>query len=91
MTKYRKKPLVIEAFQFGMQEKSDLPTWAKEALRSGAIKAFSQYSGAVRWAEIETLEGIHRAGVGDYIIKGIKGELYPCKPDIFEATYELVE
>ena len=40
------------------------------------------------WLEIETLEGIHRAMPGDWIIRGVKGELYPCKPDIFEATYE---
>ncbi|AEG59380.1 hypothetical protein [Desulforamulus ruminis] len=89
--KFRKKPVVIEAFQFGMQERSDLPIWAKEALQSGSIKAFSQYGGTVRWAEIETLEGVHRAEVGDYIIKGVKGELYPCKPDIFHMTYEEVD
>ena len=40
---------------------------------------------------IETLEGIHKANVGDYIITGVKGEQYPCKPDIFERTYEKVE
>lgn len=40
---------------------------------------------------IETLEGIHKANIGDYIITGIEGEQYPCKPDIFEKTYELVE
>ena len=39
-------------------------------------------------ANIETLEGAHRANMGDYIIKGVKGELYPCKPDIFARTYE---
>lgn len=91
MSKFRKKPVVIDAFQFGMQEKSDLPTWAKEAFQGDIIKAFSQQGGAVRWAEIETLEGTHRAEVGDYIIKGIKGELYPCKPDIFHKTYDPVE
>ena len=40
---------------------------------------------------IKTLEGIHHVSIGDYIIKGVKGELYPCKPDIFEQTYEVVE
>lgn len=38
---------------------------------------------------VKTLEGVHHASVGDYIIKGVKGEMYPCKPDIFEATYEM--
>jgi hypothetical protein len=40
------------------------------------------------WIEIPTLEGVMRANYGDYIIKGVQGEFYPCKPDIFEATYE---
>ena len=56
--KYRKKPIVIEAYQ------TDKVMY------------------------IETLEGIHKADIGDYIITGVKGEQYPCKPDIFEQTYE---
>lgn len=60
---YRKKPLVIQAYQIGLDEAEQL---------------------------IETLEGTMRASPGDWIIIGIKGETYPCKPDIFEATYELV-
>jgi len=91
MAKYRKKPVVIEAFQYGLTDKSDLPLWAKDAMSRDLIKPFSQYGGSVRWAEIETLEGTMRANVGDYIIKGVKGEFYPCKPDVFEMTYELVE
>lgn len=91
MAKYRKKPVVIEAFQYGLTDKSDLPLWAKDAMSRGLIKPFSQYGGSMRWAEIETLEGTMRANVGDYIIKGVKGEFYPCKPDVFEMTYELVE
>lgn len=59
--KYRKKPVVIEAYQ------------TNEVIY------------------IETLEGIHKANVGDYIITGVQGEQYPCKPDIFKKTYELVE
>jgi len=91
MAKYRKKPVVIEAFQYGLTDKSDLPLWAKDAMSRDLIKPFSQYGGSMRWAEIETLEGTMRANVGDYIIKGVKGEFYPCKPDVFEMTYELVE
>jgi uncharacterized protein (UPF0303 family) len=60
MAKYRKKPVIIDAYQ------------ADEELF------------------IETLEGTMRANPGDWIIKGVKGEMYPCKPDIFEQTYELV-
>ena len=51
----------------------------------------SQYAGKVLYIEIDTLEGTMRADLGDFIIKGVQGELYPCKPDIFEATYEIVE
>jgi hypothetical protein len=91
MAKYRKKPVVIEAFQFGITEKVDLPRWAKDAIQSDNIQCFSQYGGSQRWAEINTLEGTMRAEVGDWVIRGVAGEIYPCKPDIFEKTYEQVE
>lgn len=91
MAKYRKKPVTVEAFQFGITPKSDLPVWAKEAISRDCIKPFSQYGGTLRWAEIETLEGTMRANWGDWIIKGVNGEFYPCKPDIFAKTYELEE
>lgn len=91
MSKYRKRPVVIEAFQFAVTPKHELPVWAKDAICKDLIRPFSQYGGSVRWAEIPTLEGVMRADVGDWIIKGINGEFYPCKPDIFEATYERVE
>jgi len=76
--KYRKKPIVIEAFRFGFDE---LPDWFVGFIDNSRDKA---------WAYIETLEGEMTAKSGDYIIKGIKGELYPCKEDVFEATYEKV-
>ena len=88
MAKYRKKPVVIEAFQFGVTPKHELPIWAKDAISKDLIKPFSQHGGTIRWAEIDTLEGTMRADYGDFIIKGINGEFYPCKPDIFEKTYE---
>lgn len=92
MAKYRKKPVIVEAFRFKRQYEADLPVWAKKALLDGSIKVFPRYAGCViDWAEIETLEGTHRAEIGDYIIQGVKGEIYPCKPDIFEMTYEPVE
>ncbi len=79
LTRYRKKPVVIEAVQ-----------WFGD--NANEITAF--LGGAAWWTTIgpviTTLEGDLHASVGDYIIKGVKGEFYPCKPDIFEATYERV-
>ncbi|WP_121605524.1 hypothetical protein [Virgibacillus sp. Bac332] len=86
--KYRKKPVVIEAFKYGID---DMPEWFKEACRNNIITMISQYAGEARWCEIETLEGTMTANEGDYIIKGVNGEFYPCKPDIFKQTYELVD
>lgn len=79
--KYRKRPIIVEAFQWGVDE---IPTWWRE--QSGEFNIDTS-TGSVF---IPTLEGIHEAGIDDYIIQGIKGELYPCKPDIFELTYEAV-
>lgn len=50
----------------------------------------SDHTDRSEWISIPTLEGVMRADVGDWIIRGVKGEFYPCKPDVFEATYELV-
>ena len=91
MAKYRKRLIVIEAFQFGMTKKSDLPIWVKDAIQRDLIKPFSQYGGSIKWAEIDTFEGTMKAETGDYIIKGVNGNLSICKPDIFHKTYEKVE
>lgn len=82
MAKYRKKPVVIEARQFDGTDES--VEWILPQLKSGEIGR------ATNKLYIKTLEGIHTANVGDYIIKGVKGEFYPCKSDIFEQTYEIV-
>ena len=82
--KYRKKPVVIEAVQITDQT-FDAPNPNPEHI-IGVL-----YDPAKRQAHIETLEGTMTASVGDWIIRGVKGELYPCKPDIFEATYEKAE
>lgn len=89
--KYRKKPVVIEAFRWtGGPDQTEDPQWMIDALRNGT--AYFDQPGTPNCAlMIHTLEGNHRADQGDYIIKGIKGELYPCKADIFEMTYELAE
>jgi len=78
MKKFRKKPVIVEAFKFNI---SKLP-WPSPVGDSSLDGSFS--SGPV----IFTLEGKMKVSDGDYIIKGIKGEYYPCKPDIFEMTYE---
>lgn len=86
MAKYRKKPVVIEAIQFTEQNKGQVLDW----VTCGRYTDIDEYTFKPILV-IQTLEGNHIASLGDYIIKGIKGEFYPCKPDIFEATYELVE
>lgn len=85
MTKYKKKPIIIEAFRYGFDE---IPNWFKDAVKLQLVTPFSQYGGQNRWCEIETLEGTMRGDLGDYIIQGINGEIYPCKRDIFDKTYE---
>lgn len=80
MAKYRKKPIVIEAIQFNGENQREIADFMGEMIRTNFFPDIY----------IETLEGTMKANIGDYIIKGIKGEFYPCKPDIFEATYEKV-
>ena len=87
--KYRKKPVVVEAWEFTRASIKLADSWVRQYRND--INLFSQYGGDVLYIEVKTLEGTMRAELGDYIIKGIKGEFYPCKPDIFEATYELAE
>lgn len=80
--KYRKKPVVIEAVQWTGKNFDRLTLFCNK------IKSAYIPTGELT---IETLEGNMTASIGDYIIKGVKGEFYPCKPDVFEATYEEVE
>jgi hypothetical protein len=84
--RYIKKPVVIEAFQFGYEV---APSWFTDRIVNGSVVIYDKTS-PIR-AEIETLEGWHMANCGDYIIRGVKGEIYPCKSDIFELTYEAVK
>ncbi len=79
MPKFRKKPVVIEAVQWtgeNVKEVMDFMRWRNAEHDS------------VRGLTIRTLEGTHHASPGDWIIQGVQGEFYPCKPDIFAATYE---
>lgn len=114
-TKFRKKPVEIEAMEFGptAPDAHALTCWMEENLYPGLIgNALEPES--LRYPDqvegdpsrpdkgwyidpatgdllIRTLEGDMRARPGDYVIRGVQGEFYPCKPDIFEATYELAE
>lgn len=81
--KYRKKPIIINAIQWTGDNQDEITVFTgTNELAVGFID---------NEIEIETLEGVMRASENDYIIKGIKGEFYPCKPDIFKMTYEQVE
>ena len=97
MAKYRKKPVVIEAFQYDGDLKDRdgswyVPVWAAEAYEKGVMYYSSESCGAPPCELfIKTLEGIHHVSIGDYVIQGVNGELYPCKPDIFEKTYESID
>lgn len=85
--KYRKKPVIIEAMQFTDEMKDRVYRWASS----------QQMNIHTDWDEnhkpcliIPTLEGEMRCSLGDYLIKGVKGEFYPCKADIFEMTYDKI-
>lgn len=86
MPKFRKKPIVIEAERVDLDDDSQLVRLGIKARQMG-----HGYSDARIEFFIPTLEGEHIVSEGDWIITGIKGERYPCKPDIFEATYEPAE
>lgn len=81
MPKFRKKPVVIEAVQF-VGNDAECMAFCPIAIDPPDTKPI---------LVIPTLEGDHICSLGDWIIKGVKGEFYPCKPDIFEATYERAE
>ena len=89
--KYKKKPIVIEAFQYGIENR---PDWFNDKVTTNEIithcgtdlRQLEDY-----YCEIKTLEGVMRGDCFDFIIQGINGEVYPCKPGIFYKTYEKVE
>ena len=94
--KFRKKPVVIEAEQFGGIAEEHFPKDGYLVDAEGNRMMFMYWPIQVdeqgdAFLTIHTLEGAHRANIRDWIIQGIKGEFYPCKPDIFEATYDRVE
>lgn len=85
MAKYRKKPVVIDAWQLTKENvEVGIPGWID-------LDTVHIFDGVVLFAEIVTLEGVMQASYGDYIVKSVQGEFYACKPDIFEQTYEVAK
>lgn len=95
--KYRKKPVVIRALQWTGDNYTEILNFCDKAEFQHQVRKHKHVflpgeSEILEGIEltIETLEGTHEASIGDYIIEGVNGEFYPCKPDIFEKTYEEV-
>lgn len=84
--KFRKRPVVIEATQFTGTKQSivEIKNWSEGAIDSYTIQPDERVTDVL----IRTLEGNMHVSRGDWVIKGVNGEFYPCKPDIFEKTYE---
>lgn len=91
MGKYRKKPVVIEAFQLNARGLVG-EDWFWDAVTENKIVThdFGKHYPNPAWCEIKTLEGTMIAKAGDYIIRGVNGEIYPCKSEIFHVSYEAV-
>lgn len=87
MAKFRKKPVVVEAIKFTRQTYDEVREFTE---RKAYALSIPRHPNGRATCKIDTLEGDMTATEGDYIIKGVQGEFYPCKPDIFEETYETV-
>jgi hypothetical protein len=84
--KYQKKPIVVEAIQYDGKNSADIFEFCGRPYDRYVREPVGK-----NYLEIITLEGVMKAQPGDYIIKGINGEFYPCKPDIFEKTYDEIK
>jgi hypothetical protein len=91
VSKYRKKPVVIEAVQWTGDNFADVGTFCPIAIGPIVRMEPTDALGSCNRLRISTLEGDMYADAGDWIIRGVKGEFYPCKPGIFAATYEAVD
>lgn len=88
MAQYRRKPIIVEAFLFGVDEP---PIWFDAKIREGIVKVHDVAGYEQSWCEIRTLEGVSTANANkDYIIMGVEGELYPCKKIAFHKLYEKI-
>jgi hypothetical protein len=99
MAKYRKKPIEVEAVRWRGNNIDEVRAFVAEDDRwmDGINVIYNVggpglgYTPAIGTLDIPTLEGMMTASAGDWIIRGVQGEIYPCKPNIFEATYEMME
>lgn len=88
-TYYKKKPVTLSAFQLGYQ---DIPLWFQGAIKDNLVSNIDAFlENANETIKIKTLEGVMVAKKGDWIIRGVKGEIYPCKDEIFKETYDFVD
>jgi hypothetical protein len=88
--KYRSKPVVIEAWQFNSGDYESMPVWLRD-YRDKTLNLPCLVTDDGNAMLVPTLEGTMRASLGDWIIKGTEGELYPCKDSVFKTKYEAVE
>ena len=90
MSQYRKKPVVIEAMQYDGDNGEEIIDWAKAVSDPHDCMIHYLKGHNASWFKIKTLEGEMEVSPNDWVICGVQGEFYPCKPDIFEKTYEKV-
>ena len=87
----RKKPVVVEAFLWTAdKEQIEDPIWMVDRIKAGSVW-FNNSGTPLCTMSIKTLEGVMEASIGDWIIKGVEEEVYPCKPGIFDKTYDILE
>ena len=90
MPAYRKKPVVIEAMEYDGTNHKAVRSWMGADALDVTVSKDAVTSGGTGEIYIQTLEGLMRASIGDFIIKGVKGEFYPCRSDIFWLTYDKI-
>lgn len=90
MALFRKLPVIIEAIEWDGKNKEAIDSFCVNTNGISQNYWHDVYKNGNYVLKIRTLEGDHTASIGDYLIKGVKGEFYPCKPDIFKQTYESI-
>ena len=87
--KATKKPVQIEAIQWTGNNIKDIESFCKDSILGSRCYLHDESNNGTYVLKIRTLEGDHKALIGDFIIKGVQGEYYPCKEDIFNLTYDI--
>ena len=88
--KFKKKPVEIEAIQYTGKNDFEISKWSNDLVYPSPVLEPAENNPSGSYLQIKTLEGVMTAIVGDWIIKGVKGEFYPCKNDIFLMSYDVV-